>query len=79
LTDRPAWRREDCWCIAGLVVVTIIPYWQLATFDFVWLDDKQYVTESALVQQGLNPVWPIRRGKPVDVAAPRERRPSPSQ
>ena len=50
---------SDRWLIAALVLLTVLPYGQTAWFDFVSLDDRQYVTESELVQQGLAPfaIW----------------------
>ncbi len=49
----------DRWLIAALLLLTVVPYVQTAWFDFVSLDDRQYVTESPLVQQGLAPfaIW----------------------
>jgi len=52
----PDWRPKDVWCLAVLVLLTAIPYWQVVGFDFVSLDDRQYVTDSKLVQQGLDPL-----------------------
>lgn len=55
--DIPAhpWCRRDAWWIAALLLLTIVPYWQVRDFEFVALDDRQYVTESPLVQSGLEP------------------------
>jgi tetratricopeptide (TPR) repeat protein len=39
---------------ALLLVLTIAAYWQIRDFDFVYYDDRLYVTENAYVQQGLN-------------------------
>lgn len=41
---------------AGLMLLTLLPYLQVSTFDFVLLDDPQYVLESELVQRGLDPL-----------------------
>lgn len=44
---------------AGLMLLTLLPYLQVSTFDFVLLDDPQYVLESELVQRGLDPLASI--------------------
>ena len=36
-----------------LIVVIIVPYWQVISFDFVGYDDQEYVTENSKVQKGL--------------------------
>ena len=35
-----------------LIVVIIVPYWQVINFDFVGYDDELYVTENFNVQKG---------------------------
>ena len=37
-----------------LVVTTLIPYWQTASFGFVNFDDPNYVSENPLLQDGLD-------------------------
>jgi protein O-mannosyl-transferase len=51
--------RYDRWLIAALLILTVVPYVQTGWFDFVSLDDRQYVTNSPLVKQGLAPfaIW----------------------
>lgn len=56
VTRRVDWSSRDWWCTAALLFLTAIPYLQVVGFDFVELDDRQYITESPLVQQGLNPL-----------------------
>ncbi len=36
-----------------LIIVIIVPYWQVISFDFVGYDDQEYVTENSKVQKGL--------------------------
>lgn len=42
--------------VVGLMVVTAIPYAHVGEFEFVALDDQQYVVQSELVRQGLDPL-----------------------
>ena len=53
------WTRSDSLNVSLLILLTVIPYVQVVGFDFVSLDDRQYVTGSNLVKQGLAPwaVW----------------------
>lgn len=53
---RPPSRRADAWCLCGLLLLSAIPFGRVAWFDFVSLDDAQYVTESELVRSGLDPL-----------------------
>ena len=55
-SDCQKWSRTDSLCVVLLLGLTAIPYWQVVNFDFVALDDRQYVTESRLVQSGLEPL-----------------------
>ena len=41
--------------VALLILWTSLPYWPVSGFDFVDLDDPQYVTQSTLVTRGLSP------------------------
>jgi hypothetical protein len=51
-----AWTRTDVWLVFGLLALTAVPFAQVAWFDFVDLDDPQYVTEVELVQRGIEPL-----------------------
>jgi len=56
-TSRPeAWSRRDSWLVLGLLLLTAVPFAQVAWFDFVDIDDPVYVTESQLVLRGLDPL-----------------------
>jgi len=46
----------DYGIVAGLLLLTVIPYISVGRFDFVALDDPQYVTQSELVRHGLEPL-----------------------
>jgi hypothetical protein len=37
----------------AIVIITLVPFWQLQDHDFINLDDNGYVTENTLVQSGL--------------------------
>lgn len=50
------WSRADAAIIAALIALTALPFAQTATFDFVSLDDAAYITQSELVQRGLDPI-----------------------
>lgn len=52
----PAAHRLDIAIAVGLMLLTALPYLQVLQFDFVALDDYQYVTESELVPEGLDPL-----------------------
>lgn len=58
---RPEQESERCrakvWpFVLGLIILTLLPYLQVASFDFVLLDDPQYVVDSELVRRGLDPL-----------------------
>jgi len=42
--------------VLGLMLLTLLPYLQVAGFDFVLLDDPQYILDSELVRRGLDPL-----------------------
>jgi tetratricopeptide (TPR) repeat protein len=42
------------WVCTGLVVITLIVFWQVRTFEFVNYDDPDYVSENRHVRAGLN-------------------------
>lgn len=53
--------RETCfktrpvfWICLGLLITTIVVYWQVRNFDFICYDDKAYVTENSNVLAGLS-------------------------
>ena len=49
-------------CIVGLVGATLLVYWQVATFDFINLDDAYYVYKNNNVRTGLaldNLLWSL--------------------
>lgn len=52
----PGLKRTDIGIIAGLLILTAIPYARVGSFDFVALDDQQYVVQSELVRNGLDPL-----------------------
>src|SRR5436190_3056874 len=50
--DRSA-RRRSRWICAALIVLAVLPYLQTLRYEFVNLDDRIYLVENSLVQQGL--------------------------
>jgi tetratricopeptide (TPR) repeat protein len=53
------------WITGVLVVVTLVLYFQTATFDFTIFDDNQYVSGNAVVQHGLgydSIIWAFTTG-----------------
>jgi len=46
--------RKECLAILFLVVMVLIPYAQVLTFDFVFYDDNTYVFDNPHVKEGLN-------------------------
>ncbi len=49
-------KRTDIGIIAGLLLLTAIPYARVGSYEFVALDDQQYVVQSELVRSGLDPL-----------------------
>jgi protein O-mannosyl-transferase len=47
---------SDLGIVIGLIAITIVIYLPVAWFEFVALDDPQYVTQSELVRNGLDPI-----------------------
>lgn len=54
MASRDRLTRRDALLITGLVLVTVVLYARVATFDFISYDDPDYVTNNPHVKSGLN-------------------------
>jgi tetratricopeptide (TPR) repeat protein len=64
-----AWEYHQGWLVAALLwLATLALYWPVAHFEFIDFDDPTYVTDNAMVQQGLT-AESVRWGLTASVCA----------